>query len=683
MGDEGAQHAAGPDRGVVSRWLRELVRSLAAAPTSPSAYAFWVVLLATVLAKSYAARSMASGRPFLFEAFGACAADLLVYPLLSLLLVSGERTRRWLAYLTYPLSLLAVVVALINAAYVAIANDQIDARVLVVGLNRFDEVADIALLEALRRAGHIGAYALVSLPLGFVLLRLAWRRTGVSVAELGTLRIHGLCYASLLGGVCFVVARVAALPYTLAAELIADNALVHTYVTWLDDVFAPVETNASAIEQHFAPPMVAAGALASLRAGPRRDLLVLVLESTRFDHVELPVAGHVSSARTPGLLSLAQRGTFFTNAHASMPHTSKSLVSMLCGRLPAMENPVLEAADGVLRGCLPELLQRAGYATAFLQSAVGSFEYRPRLTTRLGYERFDAFETIEAPPLGYLAGDDRALLPAFARWLAGLANDEPFFATLLTSGTHHPYQIPADVTLPDASNDRARYAALVELEDRVLAALIDTLARAGRLENTLILAVADHGEGLHGDAVRQHDNNFFEESLHVPLILAGPGVPAARNDALTSLLDVAPIVLGALGIESALPSEELRFGSDRLGAGRRREYAPFACWNDGMCEGVVGRDVKLVRLLADHRSVAFDRGASSDETKFRRPSTTETALLARLARELASTHLSALPGVTAEPLTLSSGFVCGRGAKQCRHPSRPRGGFHAPPEQAH
>lgn len=654
----------------------EWLRSIAAAPTSPSAYALLLSLLATVAAKTYAAWSLSHGHGYILEALGACAADLAIYPALALLVSAGERTRRWVAILTYPMSIFAVVVALINAAYVAIANDQIDARILSVGMNRFDEVADIALMEATARAGRVGVYVVAGALLGYFGIRVLWRRAKLSHEALAQLRLRGLLGLSVLGCAFLALTRVVGLPRTLAADLIADNALLHTYVTWLDGTLAADEKYEGALEQHFAAPMVPPQAAQQIAKAQTPNVLVLLLESTRFDHVELPLPGHVSHARTPALRALAQRGTFFTHAYAAMPHTSKSLVSILCGRLPAMENPVAEVADDVLPECLPRLFHAAGYATSFLQSAIGSFEYRPRLTVQLGYDDFQAFETIHTRPLGYLAGDDRVLPHVFGDWLSRLPAEQRFFATILTSGTHHPYQLPKGVRAADVRSGRSRYAALVETEDHVLSDLLEVLRKSGRLDNTLIVALADHGEGLPGDAVRQHDNNFFDEGLHVPVIIAGPGVAARQYDEVTSLLDIAPSLLGIIGVNHTLPSEELRFGADVLHASRPRSYAPFACWNDETCEGYISRDVKVVRMPADHRELAFELHGKLQEPSFRRPTSAELQVLERVHEVNASTHLSKAP-LQAAPIRLASGFACGPGLAECAHPSRPEGGFHA------
>jgi glucan phosphoethanolaminetransferase (alkaline phosphatase superfamily) len=651
---------------------RELALAVCAAFTSPTTYALLFALLVTVGAKLHAAVELAAGSGVVAEALGACAWDLVIYPALALLFDAGERVRPWVRWVTRPLALLAVGVSLVNAAYVMIANDQIDAHALSVGFNRFQEVADIAVLEATRRAGRHTIWVALLLPFGFVGLRRLWAKVAGPERDVERYRARALAALLALGVVALGGARMAGRPKTLGVALIADNTLVHTYATWLESSLAGVEPYQHALERHFGLPLAQDGAVEALaRDASRPDVLLVVLESTRYDHVELPLASRSPWARTPTIRALAERGAFFTDVQVAMPHTSKSLFTMLCGRLPAMENAILEPADGVARGCLPELLRRAGYATAFFQTAIGSFEDRPRLVTSLGYERFEAFETVGAAPLGYLAGDDRALSGAFEAWLGALRPEQRLFATLLTSGTHHPYALPDGVSTGRRSSARARYRALVALEDQVVGEVLDALRRAGRLERTLVVVLADHGEGLPGDPVHQHDNDFFEHGLHVPLVLAGPGVPRGRRDGLTSLLDVAPTVLGRLGVSTALPRDERRFGRDAFG-GPERTVAPFACWSDDVCEGYVDARAKVVRLPSDDRSLAFDRGG--DERSPRPPTGDEEERLDAIHEVFVSTRLDGAP-LAVRRLTLPSGFVCGEPGS-CVHPSRPEGGFH-------
>lgn len=74
------------------------------------------------------------------------------------------------------------------------------------------------------------------------------------------------------------------------------------------------------------------------------------------------------------------------------------------------------------------------------------------------------------------------------------------------------------------------------IED-VIAALEET----DRLANTYIVFASDNGLHHGEHRVGVDKNTAFEESTRVPLIVVGPGVPAAaRSDALVSLIDLAP-----------------------------------------------------------------------------------------------------------------------------------------------
>jgi Flp pilus assembly protein TadD len=77
---------------------------------------------------------------------------------------------------------------------------------------------------------------------------------------------------------------------------------------------------------------------------------------------------------------------------------------------------------------------------------------------------------------------------------------------------------------------------------------LDTLRAAGQLDRTIVVAVADHGEGLgeHGEAT--HGLFAYDSTLHVPLIVSGPGIHPGVVRAPVATVDVVPTVLQLLGI---------------------------------------------------------------------------------------------------------------------------------------
>ena len=85
--------------------------------------------------------------------------------------------------------------------------------------------------------------------------------------------------------------------------------------------------------------------------------------------------------------------------------------------------------------------------------------------------------------------------------------------------------------------------------DLELARLFRRLGRRGLLDHTIVVLTADHGEefGEHGGM--QHGTALYEESVHIPLLITGPGLPAGRVVADdVSLVDVAPTLLALLGL---------------------------------------------------------------------------------------------------------------------------------------
>ena len=48
-------------------------------------------------------------------------------------------------------------------------------------------------------------------------------------------------------------------------------------------------------------------------------------------------------------------------------------------------------------------------------------------------------------------------------------------------------------------------------------------------DDTLIVFTSDHGEGFGEHGLYLHANSFFSELVHVPLIIAGPGITSGKR----------------------------------------------------------------------------------------------------------------------------------------------------------
>jgi len=95
---------------------------------------------------------------------------------------------------------------------------------------------------------------------------------------------------------------------------------------------------------------------------------------------------------------------------------------------------------------------------------------------------------------------------------------------------------------------RAAYYGLTSFLDANIARIIDSLDATGLAGTTDVLYTSDHGEllGNHGFWTK---SLMYEESVRVPLILAGPDVPEGKvSEAPVSLLDLYPTVLDAMDL---------------------------------------------------------------------------------------------------------------------------------------
>src|SRR5207253_9302949 len=110
--------------------------------------------------------------------------------------------------------------------------------------------------------------------------------------------------------------------------------------------------------------------------------------------------------------------------------------------------------------------------------------------------------------------------------------------------------------------------------------------------STVVVVLADHGEEFLEHGRIKHGMHLYEELLHVPLVMAGPGIPTGRVDEPVQSVDLLPTIAELLGGETpaGLPGQSL------LAA---RETRPaFAETRDGIADD--GRSTQLVAVRADN-----------------------------------------------------------------------------------
>lgn len=93
------------------------------------------------------------------------------------------------------------------------------------------------------------------------------------------------------------------------------------------------------------------------------------------------------------------------------------------------------------------------------------------------------------------------------------------------------------------------YLACTSFIDAQVGRIIEALDAAGLAENTVIVLWSDHGYHL-GEKGITGKNTLWERSTRVPLIFAGPGVPAGQQTMQPAeLLDIYPTLIELCGLE--------------------------------------------------------------------------------------------------------------------------------------
>jgi arylsulfatase A-like enzyme len=226
----------------------------------------------------------------------------------------------------------------------------------------------------------------------------------------------------------------------------------------------------------------------------------------------------------------------------------------------------------------------------------------------------------------------------------------PFFAYLAFDGPHDPHIVPDDypvrydpekIPLPadflaqhpfdngemtirdeqllpwprtsaDIRSMLADYYRYISYLDLLIGRVLDTLDASPQAKNTFVVFAADSGvaRGSHGLIGKQ---NLYEHSMRVPLIIAGPGIPAnQRTDAMCYLFDVIP-TLGALsGVAGPKTSEGLDLSATlRNPASPARTSLMFAYQK--VQRGLRDERYKLIRYPQVDRTQLFDLVADPAE----------------------------------------------------------------------
>jgi len=251
----------------------------------------------------------------------------------------------------------------------------------------------------------------------------------------------------------------------------------------------------------------------------RPDVVLVTIDTLRADRV-WSAAG--PAGLTPAIAELGRTGAVFLDATAHAPLTLPSHASILTGRYP-LAHGVHDNSAFALDASVPTLatiLRGAGYHTA---AFVSSFVLRGATGLAHGFDLYD--DRLEGAGRMHLTTTSLERRGAevareAARWVKDAPR--PFFLWVHFYDPHAPYDPPPAFA---AKFPGRPYDGEVAAADFGVSTLLDALPPARRRE-TLVVLTGDHGESLGEHGESEHGILLYDSTLHVPLVVQGPGVAA-------------------------------------------------------------------------------------------------------------------------------------------------------------
>jgi choline-sulfatase len=165
--------------------------------------------------------------------------------------------------------------------------------------------------------------------------------------------------------------------------------------------------------------------------------------------------------------------------------------------------------------------------------------------------------------------------------------------------------------------------------------MLKALDESGLAPNTVVAFCADHGEGLGGHRWVQKAA-FYEPSVRVPLMLAGPGIAAGVvNGELANLTDLMPTFCDIAGIKRPSDLRGIGLTKDDL-SGRRFVVSELRY-------GAEEREGRMVRTKR-YKYTAFNNGPNAEQLFDLELDPGETFNLVRQAGTILDGHRALLKG---------------------------------------
>jgi phosphoglycerol transferase MdoB-like AlkP superfamily enzyme len=258
---------------------------------------------------------------------------------------------------------------------------------------------------------------------------------------------------------------------------------------------------------------------------------------------------------TPAFDRFAQKSVWFRHMYASGTRTVRGLEALTASFPPIPSVSIVRRPGNENIANWGSVMHSQGYSTSFLYGGYGYFDNMNYFYANNGFEVLDRKSITKPTRFENVWGvaDEDLYDLALDHFDALSKGGKPFFAIIMNTSNHKPFTFRAGV--PGVKPAGGGRESGVRYADFAQGYFLEQAEKHGWFDNTVFVVVADHGARVYGK------QDIPIKSYEIPMLIYSPRhLRPRRVDSLTTQIDVAPTVLGLLG----LPYHAPFFGQDVL-----------------------------------------------------------------------------------------------------------------------
>ncbi len=270
---------------------------------------------------------------------------------------------------------------------------------------------------------------------------------------------------------------------------------------------------------------------------------------------------------TPNFDNFARKSLWFPRTYASGTRTVRGLEALTASFPPIPTVSILRRPGNEDIASWGAVMRQLGYDTSFLYGGNGYFDNMNYFYGHNGFNVLDRDAITQVRFENVWGVSDEDLFDRSLQHFDALSTKgTPFFSIIMTTSNHKPFTFRPGLEVVGIPQEGGGRPAGVRYADHALGYFLQEAQKHDWFDNTIFVVIADHGARVYGKT------EIPLRTYEIPLLMYSPKhIRPERMETLMTQIDVAPTVLGLLGLPYRAPF----FGQDIRTADPTRRVAVF------------------------------------------------------------------------------------------------------------